>query len=133
MGTHPPTIIGPDLVIRGTVRSSGTVRIDGRIEGEVNAALVVVGEHASVQGDISAEDLTVRGEVQGTVVAHKALIVAGARVEATVRHTSLTVQSGARIDGDFRRITAITAHTAPAAVSRAAMAGGSGQEAYAIS
>ncbi|MDT9694086.1 polymer-forming cytoskeletal protein, partial [Streptomyces sp. P9(2023)] len=81
MGTHPPTIIGPDLVIRGTVRSSGTVRIDGRIEGEVNAALVVVGEHASVQGDISAEDLTVRGEVQGTVVAHKALIVAGARVE----------------------------------------------------
>lgn len=129
MGTNPPTIIGTDLVIRGSVRSSGTIQIDGRIEGEVKAAIVVVSESASVQGDIAADDLAVRGEVHGTVVARKALFVAGSRVEATVRHTLLTVQSGARINGDFLRITAIAAHAAPASGSRAVVNGG--QEAYA--
>ena len=59
-----PSIISADLTIAGTLTSTGDVQIDGRIEGDVHSAGLVIGDKAFIHGDVTAEEVTVRGRVQ---------------------------------------------------------------------
>ena len=62
------TIIGRSTTIVGKVQSMGRVRIDGRVDGDVDATGdVVIGESGSVQGNIKASSLIIAGTVTGNV------------------------------------------------------------------
>ena len=67
MRSSVPSIISGDLVVRGTLVSNGDVQIDGRIEGDVRAGALVIGEKAHIEGDVYAEDAIVRGSVHGAI------------------------------------------------------------------
>lgn len=66
MGLH-----GRTIAIRGNVDCVEDVLIEGRIEGHVwnENHVVTVGADAIVKGDIVARIITVRGEVEGTMMA----------------------------------------------------------------
>src|SRR5579862_7257544 len=68
-----PSIISGDLVVTGTLTSSGDIQIDGKVEGNVNSAGLVIGDKACIEGDVMAEDVTVRGCVKGSIRARKIL------------------------------------------------------------
>ena len=62
------TIIGKSTTITGKVQSMGSIRIDGRIDGGLDASgNAVIGESGSVQGDIKAGSLIIAGTVMGNV------------------------------------------------------------------
>jgi cytoskeletal protein CcmA (bactofilin family) len=63
------TIIGLETEINGNLTTSQTVRIDGRVKGEVRAEAVVVGSAAVVMGDIFADHVTLAGKVKGNITA----------------------------------------------------------------
>ena len=67
------TVIGAESSFQGTLRSKGSVRIDGKIEGGVSAEGVILGERGEVQGDISARTVVVGGKVTGNVHATESL------------------------------------------------------------
>ncbi len=69
-----PSIISADLVVQGTLTSTGDIQIDGRVEGDVRSAGLVIGDKAFIQGEILADDVTVRGRVQGGIRARKVLL-----------------------------------------------------------
>ena len=60
-----PSIISADLVVNGTLTSTGDIQIDGRVEGDVHSSGLVIGDKAHIQGEILADDVTVRGHVHG--------------------------------------------------------------------
>ena len=66
MGLH-----GRTIAIRGTVDCVEDVLIEGRIDGHIwnENHVVTVGADAIVKGDIVARMITVRGEVDGTMMA----------------------------------------------------------------
>src|ERR1043165_8577650 len=66
-----PSIISADLTVQGTVTSAGDIQIDGAVEGDVRAGGLVIGDKAIIQGQIFANEVTVRGRVQGSIRAHK--------------------------------------------------------------
>ena len=99
-----PSIISDDLVVKGTLKSIGAIQIDGRMEGEVRSVGLVIGDQGSVQGDITADDLSVRGQIQGTIHARKVLVRSGARVNGDIFSELLTVEIGSRIEGDCRHM-----------------------------
>src|SRR5271156_1139409 len=76
-----PSIISSDLTVRGTLFSSGDIQIDGRIEGDVQSAGLVVGEKAIILGEVLAEEVTVRGRIEGSIRARKVLLCASSHVE----------------------------------------------------
>ena len=41
-----PSIISADLVVTGTLTSSGDIQIDGKVEGNVNTTGLVIGDKA---------------------------------------------------------------------------------------
>ena len=55
-----PSIISSDLVVNGTLTSTGDIQIDGRIEGDVHSSGLVIGDKALIHGEVMADDVTVR-------------------------------------------------------------------------
>ena len=101
-GSAAPSIISSDLVIAGTLTSTGDVQIDGRVEGDVNSAGLVIGDKAFIHGDVTAEEVTVRGRVQGAIRARKVLLASTCHVEGNILHEAFAVETGAYFEGNCR-------------------------------
>jgi len=95
--------ISADVTIVGKVTGSGTVKVFGRIEGELNAATVVIADGAQVEGEIVAEDVTIGGRVKGTVHANRVRLNGTAAVHGDIFHRSLAIEENARFEGSSRR------------------------------
>lgn len=97
-----PSIISADLIVTGTLTSAGDIQIDGRIEGDVRSAGLVIGEKAFIHGDIVAEEVTIRGRVEGSICAHKILLANTCHVEGNIVHEAFAVETGAFFEGNCR-------------------------------
>src|SRR5437016_1798189 len=51
--------ISPGITIVGKVSGKGTVRVSGRLEGELHASTVLIDDSGQVEGEIVAEELTI--------------------------------------------------------------------------
>lgn len=97
-----PSIISADLVVQGTLTSTGDIQIDGRVEGDVRSAGLVIGDKAFIQGEIMADDVTVRGRIQGGIRARKVLLCTTSHVEGNILHEAFAVEAGAFFEGNCR-------------------------------
>jgi cytoskeletal protein CcmA (bactofilin family) len=97
------SVIGPDLTVLGNLVSKGEVTIEGDVQGDLHAQLVVVGEKARVTGGIVADDVVVRGHVLGSIRGKKVQLQATSHVEGDVYHQSLAIEQGAYFEGKSRR------------------------------
>jgi cytoskeletal protein CcmA (bactofilin family) len=97
-----PSIISADLIVTGTLTSTGDIQIDGRVEGDVHSAGLVIGDKAFIHGDVMAEEVTVRGRVQGSIRARKVLLASTCHVEGNILHEAFAVETGAFFEGNCR-------------------------------
>ena len=95
------TIIGPETVLQGTIRTKGSVRIDGKLEGGVlEAQGVIIGEEGEVQGDITAKNVTVGGKVTGNMtVEHFLEIKTKSQVFGDINTALLSIGEGSVFEG----------------------------------
>jgi cytoskeletal protein CcmA (bactofilin family) len=97
-----PSIISADLTVTGTLVSNGDIQIDGIVEGDVRSIGLVIGEKAQVNGEILADDITVRGRVTGRIRARKVQLSATSHVEGDILHEAFAVEAGAFFEGNCR-------------------------------
>jgi cytoskeletal protein CcmA (bactofilin family) len=95
--------ISSGVTIIGRIVGDGTIKISGRIEGELKASTIVVTDGAEVVGDIVADDLTIGGRVKGTIHANRVKLDGTAVVEGDIFHGSLSIEDNARFEGSSRR------------------------------
>jgi cytoskeletal protein CcmA (bactofilin family) len=95
------TVVGQGARLEGTVVSTGSLRIDGRVTGRINAdADVVLSSNSQVEADIQAQNVTVAGKFKGNIVAKGTTELArGGRVEGNITSKSLIVAEGAFFSG----------------------------------
>ena len=76
------TIIGPTTSIHGDLKADGTLRVDGLVEGTIEAAgNVIIGQTGRVTASIQGQNVLIAGVVRGDVVAAQRLeIVATGKV-----------------------------------------------------
>jgi cytoskeletal protein CcmA (bactofilin family) len=108
-----PSIISADLTVTGTLTSTGDIQVDGRVEGDVQSAGLVIGDKAFIHGDVMAEEVTVRGRVQGSVRARKVLLASTCHVEGNILHEAFAVETGAFFEGNCRHADNPLAEEAP--------------------
>jgi cytoskeletal protein CcmA (bactofilin family) len=102
-GARPaPSIISADVVVTGTLSSTGDMQVDGRVEGDVHSAALVVGEKATIQGEVLADEVTVRGRIEGSIRARKVILCATCHVEGNILHEAFAVEAGAFFEGNCR-------------------------------
>ena len=70
------TFLGRGVDFKGIINFDGTVRIDGRLEGEVHTkGTLVIGEHAIIKGLISAGTLICGGRSGFSFSSRRSLLV----------------------------------------------------------
>ncbi len=97
-----PSIISADVVMRGNVNSAGEIQFDGSLEGDVKAGSLIIGEKASVKGEVICETVTVRGRVEGAIRAKSVSLASTAHIQGDILHSSLSVETGAHFEGNCR-------------------------------
>ena len=99
---NTPARIGKSVVIRGEVKGSEDLIVDGRVEGTVTLAesRLTIGPTANVAADLSAKDVLVLGQVQGNIVASgRVELRSGCSMEGDIRALRLAVEDNALFRG----------------------------------
>ncbi|MEO1219624.1 MAG: polymer-forming cytoskeletal protein [Bacteroidota bacterium] len=94
-------IIGKDTHLEGNLKTSGNLRVEGKVVGGITSkAKVVLGTTAFVQGTITAQHAEVAGSVEGTLEITGLLILkATAVVEGDIVTPKLVFEEGAKFNG----------------------------------
>lgn len=100
------TLIGHESLITGRLESAGTIRVDGKFEGDIiTKSDLVVGENGQVQGKIKAKNITVAGLIKGELEATGKLELApNATVEGEAKMSLLVVEEGAVFQGNCQQL-----------------------------
>lgn len=95
------SLLGKGIEIKGTVRSKGSLRIEGAAEGNVECeGDVTVGESAVLNADVTAQNVTIGGTLSGTVTCSGRLeLLPMARVKGDIKVGTLVVSEGAIFSG----------------------------------
>jgi cytoskeletal protein CcmA (bactofilin family) len=127
-GNAVPSIVSPDMTITGNVNSQGDVQIDGKVDGDVAAETLTIGEGGTINGTVRARTLRVLGVVTGEIQAEDVTLMASARVQGDVIHASLAIEAGAHIEGHCRRHDAPLSGDQPVAAQPVAIGQHTGEE-----
>ncbi|MEX2177287.1 MAG: polymer-forming cytoskeletal protein [Gemmatimonadaceae bacterium] len=89
------------ITVSGDVETDGALRVDGRLEGTIRRAdLVVVGEGSSVVGDISAREVIVGGAVTGNIYAEQRTELQSSGIVAgDIRSAAILIHEGGVVQG----------------------------------
>lgn len=100
-GDNLNAFLGEGTSFAGNLTFEGTVRIDGKLEGEIfTNDILVVGEGAVVHADIHAGTIVIGGTVRGNVTAGgKVELHGGARLYGNIRTPRLSIAEGVVFEG----------------------------------
>ena len=98
------TLLGRGSEFEGKLTFEGTVRIDGKLTGEVfSDDVLVIGEGAQVAAEIDVGVIIVEGNVTGNIRAKRAVeLHAPARVRGNIDTPSLFIDKGVLFEGHCR-------------------------------
>lgn len=94
------TILGEACEIKGNITSKSSIKLDGRIEGNVSTqGVVIIAQKGAVVGDVSSKELVVYGSVEGTIHADSLHLQPTARIVGEINAKSLQIEAGAVYQG----------------------------------
>src|SRR5690554_558018 len=98
------TVLSLGFELTGDIISKNDIRADGTLRGNIRTdKKVVVGEKASIIGDILADEISISGEVIGDLYINgETTIHATAKVSGNILTHKITIQNGAEINSCIR-------------------------------
>jgi cytoskeletal protein CcmA (bactofilin family) len=90
-----------DVELKGTLRFSGELTFDGKLEGEIQSeGTLNLGDNAVVKGNISANSVIVRGKINGNVTAKEKIdIKTKTELFGDIRAARLVMEEGVTFVG----------------------------------
>lgn len=94
-------VLTADVEIKGNLKFAGELTFDGKLEGEIQTDGVLnLGDSATINGNINAQSVVVRGKVNGNIYAKEKIeIKAKAELFGDIRATKLVVEEGVTFVG----------------------------------
>jgi cytoskeletal protein CcmA (bactofilin family) len=88
------SLIGTGTTITGDIESSGDIRIDGVLKGNIRGgARILIGKDGVVEGDIEGLSADIMGKVQGRIVVKELLNLRGsAFIKGDIRAGKLQIE-----------------------------------------
>lgn len=93
--------LGKGTEFKGVLSFEGTIRVDGKLEGEVvSKDTLIAGDGAFLQGEISVGTIILSGKIVGNITAsQKVHLLAPASVQGNIKTPKLIVEEGVALDG----------------------------------
>jgi len=94
------SLIGARANFQGEFVVKGTLRIDGLVQGRVNADCVILSETGVIKGEIKAGEIIVGGKVEGSLWAQEVVeITAKGKVQGDIFTNKFSVTEGGEFNG----------------------------------
>lgn len=97
-------MIGPSIVIKGSVTGDEDLVIQGKVEGtvELGSHEVSVGQSGKVNADITAKTVRIDGEVAGDIKGHEKVVISqSGNVRGNIVAPRVTLEDGAIFKGSI--------------------------------
>ena len=96
--------MGPNDILEGKLTYDGHVHVDGRAEGELRVSgNIEVASGAKVKALLEASNVTIKGDVEGTLNARDKLVLGkNARLSGDIAVRRLQIEDGASLNGHVR-------------------------------
>ena len=93
--------LGKGTEFKGVLSFEGTIRVDGKIEGEVvSKDTLIAGDGAFLQGEISVGTIISSGKVVGNINASQQVhLLAPANIQGNIKTPKLIIEEGVTFDG----------------------------------
>jgi len=98
-----PSMVAQDVTIEGNITTNGELHIDGTVYGAVRAHSCVVDLNGFVHGEITADEVFIRGKVIGPIRGIHVNLYAGAQVEGDILNETISIENGANLYGMISR------------------------------
>jgi cytoskeletal protein CcmA (bactofilin family) len=97
------SVLAKGAKLTGTVVAARSLRVDGEVEGRIEAeGDVTLSPRSRVSADIQAQNVTVAGQYKGNItVKNRAELAKGASVEGNITCQDLVVAAGAWFEGQL--------------------------------
>jgi cytoskeletal protein CcmA (bactofilin family) len=94
-------VLSADVEIKGSIKFTNELIIDGKVEGEITSAgVLTVGENAEIRGEIKTKSVTVYGKVHGNItVDERCELKARAVLQGDLKAARLVIEEGATFVG----------------------------------
>lgn len=94
-------VLSSDVEIKGTVKFSNDLVVDGKIEGEITSdGNLTVGENARIKAEIKTSTVVIYGKVHGNIIAAERVdLKATAEVVGDIKAKVLAIEAGATFVG----------------------------------
>jgi len=98
-------VLGLDSSVHGHVNFQGTLTVDGTVSGDVRSpegsgAMLIVGQSATIEGDIVSDSVLIGGKVRGNVKARQRVEIFGTGVlHGDIETGDIMIQGGAEFQG----------------------------------
>ena len=94
------SFLGMNSNFKGELKGEGTLRVDGTVDGQLDADYVILSESAEVKGEIKAERIIIGGKMDGKVRAQELVeIKSKGKVLGDIFTPKLAIIEGAEFDG----------------------------------
>lgn len=93
--------VGEGVEFKGVINYQGTVRIDGKLEGEIHTdGVLIIGECAVIDAKVEAGTIVCQGKIVGDIVAREKIqLMAPAIIDGSVKTPSLSMGEGVLFNG----------------------------------
>jgi len=93
--------LGKGTAFKGVLSFEGTIRVDGRIEGEVvSKDTLIAGDGAFIQGEITVGTLISSGKIVGNITAsQKVHVLSPGHIQGNIKTPKLIIEEGVTFDG----------------------------------
>jgi cytoskeletal protein CcmA (bactofilin family) len=93
--------VGKGVEFKGTISYSGTVRIDGYLDGEIHTdGVLLIGDEAVIQATITAGTIICKGKITGDIVATECIkLRAPAIMTGSIKTPVLSMEDGVLFNG----------------------------------
>jgi cytoskeletal protein CcmA (bactofilin family) len=95
------TLLGKGSEFEGKLSFEGTVRVDGKLTGEIfTDDVLMVGEGAEVNAEVTVGAIVIQGTVRGNITAKRSVeIHSPGKVKGNINTPSLFIEKGVFFDG----------------------------------
>lgn len=100
------TVIAAGITIKGDIVGSGAIRIDGRVEGNIQLDKgVVLGEKAEIVGKVESDEVVIYGKLIGDLACKDLYLKESGSIDGNMLVNRFSVDMGGKYNGNLKMTT----------------------------
>ncbi|MFV0305804.1 MAG: polymer-forming cytoskeletal protein [Moheibacter sp.] len=97
------TVISDGITLKGDIMGKGAIRIDGKVEGNVELEKgVILGEKAEVTGSIKSTEVVIYGRLIGDLTCKELHIKSSGIIDGNILVNTFSVEMGGKYNGNLK-------------------------------